>query len=76
HANQNISPIFDKAKEQQRLSQLRLIGDVVNQGVDITLSQGQIMANNAGMKAAGEWDETKETRQEYWARVQNTAAYK
>ncbi|MFJ5482824.1 hemagglutinin repeat-containing protein [Pectobacterium actinidiae] len=76
HANQSISPIFDKAKEQQRLSQLRLIGDVVNQGVDITLSQGQIMANNAGIKAAGEWDETKETRQEYWARVQNTAAYK
>ncbi|MBQ4776496.1 hemagglutinin repeat-containing protein [Pectobacterium versatile] len=76
HANQSISPIFDKAKEQQRLNQLRLISDVVNQGVDITLSQGQIMANNAGMKAAGEWDETKETRQEYWARVQNTAAYK
>ncbi|MBA0194983.1 hemagglutinin repeat-containing protein [Pectobacterium brasiliense] len=76
HANQSISPIFDKAKEQQRLSQLRLISDVVNQGVDITLSQGQIMANNAGIKAAGEWDETKETRQEYWDRVQNTAAYK
>nr|WED68993.1 hypothetical protein PJ912_01565 [Pectobacterium colocasium] len=50
HANQSISPIFDKAKEQQRLSQLRLIGDVVNQGVNITLTQGQIMANSAGLK--------------------------
>ncbi|WP_437216599.1 hemagglutinin repeat-containing protein [Pectobacterium sp. LFLA-215] len=76
HANQSISPIFDKAKEQQRLSRLRLIGDVVNQGVDITLTQGQIMANNAGINAAGEWDETKETRKEYWDRVQSTAAYK
>jgi len=76
HANQSISPIFDKAKEQQRLSQLRLIGEVVNQGVDITLTQGQIMANSAGIEAAGEWDETKETRKEYWDRVQNTAAYK
>ncbi|UYA60673.1 Putative large exoprotein involved in heme utilization or adhesion of ShlA/HecA/FhaA family [Pectobacterium sp. F1-1] len=76
HANQSISPIFDKAKEQQRLSRLRLIGDVVNQGVDITLTQGQIMANNAGINAAGKWDETKETRKEYWDRVQSTAAYK
>ncbi|WP_350326734.1 hemagglutinin repeat-containing protein [Pectobacterium aroidearum] len=76
HANQSISPIFDKAKEQQRLSQLRLIGDVVNQGVNITLTQGQIMANSAGIEAAGEWDKTKETRKEYWDRVQNTAAYK
>lgn len=76
HANQSISPIFDKAKEQQRLSQLRLIGEVVNQGVDITLTQGQIMANSAGIEAAGEWDKTKETRKEYWDRVQNTAAYK
>ncbi|WP_437610830.1 hemagglutinin repeat-containing protein [Erwinia sp. V71] len=76
HANQSISPIFDKAKEQLRLSQLRLIGEVVNQGVDITLTQGQIMANSAGIEAAGAWDETKETRKEYWDRVQSTAAYK
>ncbi|WP_240476751.1 hemagglutinin repeat-containing protein [Pectobacterium brasiliense] len=75
HANQSISPIFDKAKEQQRLSQLRLISDIANQAVDITLKQGEIMANSAGIEEAGEWD-GKEKRDVYWNRVKNTDAYK
>ncbi|MFS2223967.1 hemagglutinin repeat-containing protein [Pantoea sp. B65] len=75
HANQSISPIFDKAKEQQRLSKLRLMGEIVNQGVSITLTQGEILANSAGIQQAGEWDESKETRKEYWERVKDTDAY-
>lgn len=76
HANQSISPIFDKAKEQQRLSKLSLIGEIASQGVDIALTQGHIMANSAGIAEAGEWDESKETRKEYWDRVTSTDSYK
>ncbi|WP_348635154.1 VENN motif pre-toxin domain-containing protein [Rosenbergiella epipactidis] len=47
HANQTLSPIFDKEKEQQRMQMLQLIGEIGNQAADIALTQGEI----AGLKA-------------------------
>ncbi|WP_338328006.1 hemagglutinin repeat-containing protein, partial [Rosenbergiella metrosideri] len=47
HANQTLSPIFDKEKEQQRMQTLQLIGEIGNQAADIALTQGEI----AGLKA-------------------------
>ncbi|MDU5488650.1 MAG: filamentous hemagglutinin, partial [Serratia liquefaciens] len=35
HANQTLSPIFDKEKEQKRLQQAQLIGEIGNQAMDI-----------------------------------------
>ncbi|WP_241597618.1 VENN motif pre-toxin domain-containing protein [Rosenbergiella epipactidis] len=47
HANQTLSPIFDKEKEQQRMQTLQLIGEIGNQAADIARTQGEI----AGLKA-------------------------
>gem|GEM_PF-167745 len=48
HANQTLSPIFDKEKEQNRLQEAQLIGEIGNQAADIVRTQGQIRATNAG----------------------------
>jgi filamentous hemagglutinin len=48
HASQTLSPIFDKEKEQQRLQQSQLIGEIGNQVADIARTEGQINAINAG----------------------------
>jgi filamentous hemagglutinin len=45
HANDSISPIFDKEKEQKRLRQVQLIADIGAQTVDIVRTQGQIDAD-------------------------------
>ncbi|WP_439127172.1 VENN motif pre-toxin domain-containing protein [Rosenbergiella epipactidis] len=47
HANQTLSPIFDKEKEQQRMQTLQLIGEIGNQAADVARTQGEI----AGLKA-------------------------
>ncbi|WP_431522643.1 VENN motif pre-toxin domain-containing protein [Rosenbergiella epipactidis] len=47
HANQTLSPIFDKEKEQQRMQTLQIIGEIGNQAADIARTQGEI----AGLKA-------------------------
>ncbi|ATA25526.1 filamentous hemagglutinin [Brenneria goodwinii] len=46
HANQTLSPIFDKEKEQNRLQQAQLIGEIGNQVADIARTEGQIQATN------------------------------
>lgn len=48
HANQTLSPIFDKEKEQNRLREAQLIAEIGVQVGDIARTQGQIMATNAG----------------------------
>jgi len=48
HANQTLSPIFDKEKEQNRLQEAQLIGEIGNQAADIARTEGQIRATNAG----------------------------
>ena len=47
HANQTLSPIFDKEKEQNRLQEAQLIGEIGNQAADIVRTQGQIAATKA-----------------------------
>ncbi|MEP8549947.1 hemagglutinin repeat-containing protein [Enterobacter mori] len=44
HANDSISPIFDKEKEQQRLAQVSAISDIGGQVADIARTQGEINA--------------------------------
>uniref|UniRef100_UPI0005760E4F VENN motif pre-toxin domain-containing protein n=1 Tax=Serratia marcescens TaxID=615 RepID=UPI0005760E4F len=49
HANAgSISPIFNKEKEQKRLKQAQLIGEIGGQAMDVIRTQGDI----AGLKAA------------------------
>ena len=47
HANQTLSPIFDKEKEQNRLREAQLIGEIGSQVADITRMQGEIAAAKA-----------------------------
>ncbi|WP_440072885.1 hemagglutinin repeat-containing protein [Pseudomonas fragariae (ex Marin et al. 2024)] len=47
HASNALSPIFDKEKEQNRLRQVQLIGDIGSQAMDIVRTQGAIDAANA-----------------------------
>ncbi|MQA56018.1 hemagglutinin repeat-containing protein [Pseudomonas piscis] len=45
HANGSISPIFDKEKEQKRLRQVQLIGEIGTQVTDIVRTEGQLKAD-------------------------------
>src|SRR5471032_689650 len=47
HANQTLSPIFDKEKEQQRLQEAQKIGEIGSQVSDIIRTQGAIEATKA-----------------------------
>ncbi|WP_455818758.1 VENN motif pre-toxin domain-containing protein [Pseudomonas cerasi] len=47
HANLTLSPIFDKEKEQRRLKEAQLIGEIGSQAADIARTQGQIEATRA-----------------------------
>ncbi len=60
HANDNISPIFDKEKEQKRLQEIQLIGEVGSQAADVARTQGDL----AGRKAAKDPDSLEEARQQ------------
>lgn len=44
HANDSISPIFDKEKEQNRLKEIGLISDIGGQAADIARTQGELSA--------------------------------
>ncbi|WP_448196031.1 hemagglutinin repeat-containing protein [Raoultella planticola] len=71
HANQTLSPIFDKEKEQQRLQQTQLIGEIGNQVADIARTEGQINAINAGkaeLAARGVNEPEKGASKEAWER--------
>ncbi len=47
HANNALTPIFDKEKEQNRLREAQLIGEIGSQVSDIARTQGQIIATKA-----------------------------
>ncbi|HHA1669483.1 TPA: hemagglutinin repeat-containing protein [Enterobacter roggenkampii] len=51
HANGSIGPIFDKEKEQQRLQEVQLIGEIGSQAADIARTQGEIHALTEARKA-------------------------
>lgn len=82
HANDSISPIFDKEKEQRRLQQVQLIADIGNQVSDIVRTQGQLKAKEEGraeLKARGVEepgkDASQEAVQEYQRKLAGTDAY-
>ncbi|EOC1317874.1 hemagglutinin repeat-containing protein [Cronobacter turicensis] len=59
HANDSISPIFDKEKEQNRLQTTQLIGEIGGQVADIVRTNGEIAKEKAkkdpqALKAAKE----------------------
>lgn len=60
HANDSISPIFDKEKEQNRLKAVGLISDIAGQAADVARSQGEL----AGRKAAEDPTSLEEARQQ------------
>ncbi|WP_024912763.1 hemagglutinin repeat-containing protein [Chania multitudinisentens] len=51
NANGSIAPIFDKEKEQNRLKQAQLIGEIGGQAIDIIRTQGDINGLNAAREA-------------------------
>ncbi|MEY8713646.1 ShlA/HecA/FhaA protein, partial [Mangrovibacter phragmitis] len=82
-ANDTISPIFDKEKEQNRLQAVQMIGEIGSQVGDIARTEGQLRAIEAG-KAELAKNGTKEPEagasQDEWNRynksVENTESYK
>ncbi|ANS44140.1 hemagglutinin repeat-containing protein [Serratia inhibens] len=85
HANQTLSPIFDKEKEQNRLKAAQLIGEVGSQAADIARTEGDIRSLTAGkaelakrnppVKEPGE-GATKEEWKAYNDKLQATDSYK
>lgn len=51
HANDSISPIFDKEKEQRRLAEVGLISEIGGQAADIARTQGELNALEKAHKA-------------------------
>ncbi|HEA8522337.1 TPA: contact-dependent inhibition toxin CdiA [Escherichia coli] len=79
HANDSISPIFDKEKEQRRLQTVRLISDIGSQVADIARTQGELNVLKAAKEAIGEVlpaNATEKQRQEYLAKLRDTQAYR
>ncbi|MCT4701376.1 hemagglutinin repeat-containing protein [Enterobacteriaceae bacterium H20N1] len=70
HANDSISPIFDKEKEQKRLQEIQLIAEIGSQAADIARTQGEILATNAGkaeLAKEGIKEPEKGASKEAWA---------
>ncbi|EOV4664296.1 contact-dependent inhibition effector tRNA nuclease [Escherichia coli] len=79
HANDSISPIFDKEKEQRRLQTVGLISDIGSQVADIARTQGELNALKAAKEATDETlpaNATEKQRQEYLAKLRDTQAYR
>ncbi|WP_197088944.1 hemagglutinin repeat-containing protein, partial [Yersinia massiliensis] len=51
NANGSIGPIFDKEKEQNRLKEAQLIGEIGGQAMDIARTQGDIIGLETALKA-------------------------
>ncbi|AIN17704.1 hypothetical protein CH54_1917 [Yersinia rochesterensis] len=73
HANGSIGPIFDKEKEQNRLKEAQLIGEIGGQAMDIARTQGDILGLEEALKRhpelKGDADALRETP-EYKAEMQ------
>lgn len=77
NANDSISPIFDKEKEQNRLKAVGLISDIGSQAADIARTQGDIYALEAAKKemAPLKANATEKERQDYVAALRNSPTY-
>ena len=60
HANDSLSPIFDKEKEQKRLQAVSLISEIGSQAMDIARTQGEL----AGRAAAKDPQALEDARQQ------------
>ena len=79
HANDSISPIFDKEKEQNRLNAVGMISDIGSQVADIARTQGDLNGLKAAQKVSGATlpaNATEKERQDYLAKLRDTQAYK
>ncbi|EMY7925451.1 glycohydrolase toxin TNT-related protein [Klebsiella aerogenes] len=78
HANDSISPIFDKEKEQNRLKEIGMISDIGGQVADIARTQGELNALKAAQDKYGPVpaDATEEQQQAYLAKLRDTPEYK
>ena len=85
NANNALSPIFNKEKEQQRLRQAQLIGEIGTQTMDIVRTHGVIEASKAAVAEltpeqrampGANPDASYADRQAYIAVLQSTDAYK
>jgi filamentous hemagglutinin len=78
HANDSISPIFDKEKEQNRLNEIGMISDIGSQVADIAKTQGELNALKAAQEKYGALpaNATEEQRQAYLSALRDTPEYK
>lgn len=78
HANDSISPIFDKEKEQNRLNAVGMISDIGNQVADIARTQGDLNGLKAAKDKYGDIpaNATEKDRQDYLAKLRATPEYK
>ncbi|WP_275899911.1 hemagglutinin repeat-containing protein [Pectobacterium brasiliense] len=72
HANNALSPIFNKEKEQKRLKQAQLIGEIGAQVMDIVRTEGELKAQ----KSAEAKGDAKVKRPQDGDSVQEWEAYK
>ena len=78
HANDSISPIFDKEKEQNRLQEVGLISDIGNQAADIARTQGDLNALEIAKEEYGDLKEgaTEDERQAWLEDLRDSPKYK
>ncbi|HDW8044236.1 TPA: VENN motif pre-toxin domain-containing protein [Yersinia enterocolitica] len=78
HANNALSPIFDKEKEQNRLREAQLIGEIGSQVSDVIRTQGDINDLKAAQEKLGPLKEnaTEKDRAEYMEKLRNSDVYK
>ncbi|EMS7105120.1 VENN motif pre-toxin domain-containing protein [Yersinia enterocolitica] len=78
HANNALSPIFDKDKEQNRLREAQLIGEIGSQVSDVIRTQGDINGLKAAKEKLGPLKEnaTEKDRAEYMEKLRNSDVYK
>ncbi|HDZ9670455.1 TPA: hemagglutinin repeat-containing protein, partial [Yersinia enterocolitica] len=78
HANNALSPIFDKEKEQNRLREAQLIGEIGSQVSDVIRTQGDINGLKAAKEKLGPLKEnaTEKDRAEYMEKLRNSDVYK
>ncbi|HEN3290418.1 TPA: hypothetical protein ACGEGF_003754 [Yersinia enterocolitica] len=78
HANNALSPIFDKEKEQNRQREAQLIGEIGSQVSDVIRTQGDINGLKAAKEKLGPLKEnaTEKDRAEYMEKLRNSDVYK
>ncbi|WP_038913887.1 hemagglutinin repeat-containing protein [Dickeya zeae] len=70
HANNALSPIFDKEKEQKRLQTAQMVGELGSQVMEVIRTEGEIRATRAAEGRVAKPDEstlkTEEEKEKAW----------